>query len=58
MELNDKERRKEDGGGKPGPYIVVSDEVFSSVVPADEFTHFNSHTLIHIICGDCEFIRH
>ena len=26
MERNDKERRKEDVGGKTGPYIVVSDK--------------------------------
>lgn len=58
MERNDKERRKEDGGGKMRPYIVVSDKVLDSVVPADEFTHSDSHTLIHIICGDCEIVHH
>ena len=58
MERNDKERRKEDVGEKTRPYIVVSDKVLSSVVPADEFTHSNSHTPVHMICRDCDMIHH
>ena len=48
MERNDKERRKEDGDGKTGHYIVVSNKspikcCAGRRIHTLQFTHSNSH---------------